>query len=350
MRILILGAGVVGVTTAWGLLEDGHEVTVVDRHPEAAGDQLRQCRPERPAMRFPGPPARARTRSVALSGRPAAALPLPPIRRSGAGRCAFLGNAPPARARQHPAIKHRLCAMSQQALQQVVAMTGVAYDGIAGRSPLSVSHARRSLIAASRHADPGRGRPADRGARPRAVSPSSIRRSPRPRAIAGALFCPRTRAAMPRLFSRSSPRTARERGADFATGPRSTAGYRRRPDRAGRTDRGDVAADVSSSHSAATARSRRASASGCRSIRSRAIRSPSRSTAPTTRRPGRGRRGQPVSPSAASAIGCALTSIAEFAGYDTCTGRRTSRMLGRARLFPTPPTTRARNTGRACAR
>ena len=31
MRVLVLGAGVVGVTTAFQLLKDGHEVTVIDR-------------------------------------------------------------------------------------------------------------------------------------------------------------------------------------------------------------------------------------------------------------------------------------------------------------------------------
>ena len=36
MRVVVLGAGVVGVTTAWQLLEDGHEVTVIDRQAEAA--------------------------------------------------------------------------------------------------------------------------------------------------------------------------------------------------------------------------------------------------------------------------------------------------------------------------
>src|SRR5258708_36664564 len=36
MRILVLGAGVVGVTAAWYLSQDGHEVTVLDRHPGAA--------------------------------------------------------------------------------------------------------------------------------------------------------------------------------------------------------------------------------------------------------------------------------------------------------------------------
>ncbi len=32
MRILVIGAGVVGITSAWYLVQDGHEVTVVDRH------------------------------------------------------------------------------------------------------------------------------------------------------------------------------------------------------------------------------------------------------------------------------------------------------------------------------
>ena len=36
MRILILGAGVVGVTSAWYLRQAGHEVTVVDRQPGPA--------------------------------------------------------------------------------------------------------------------------------------------------------------------------------------------------------------------------------------------------------------------------------------------------------------------------
>jgi D-amino-acid dehydrogenase len=36
MRVLVLGAGLVGVASAWYLSEDGHEVTVVDRQPGVA--------------------------------------------------------------------------------------------------------------------------------------------------------------------------------------------------------------------------------------------------------------------------------------------------------------------------
>ncbi|MEE8563724.1 MAG: FAD-dependent oxidoreductase, partial [Alphaproteobacteria bacterium] len=33
MKIVVLGAGVIGVTTAYHLLRDGHEVTLIDRQP-----------------------------------------------------------------------------------------------------------------------------------------------------------------------------------------------------------------------------------------------------------------------------------------------------------------------------
>ena len=36
MKIVVLGAGIIGISTAWHLLEQGHEVTVVDRQPDAA--------------------------------------------------------------------------------------------------------------------------------------------------------------------------------------------------------------------------------------------------------------------------------------------------------------------------
>lgn len=36
MHVIVLGAGIIGISTAWHLRRQGHEVTVVDRQPEAA--------------------------------------------------------------------------------------------------------------------------------------------------------------------------------------------------------------------------------------------------------------------------------------------------------------------------
>jgi D-amino-acid dehydrogenase len=36
MKVIVLGAGIIGISTAWHLLERGHEVTVVDRQSDAA--------------------------------------------------------------------------------------------------------------------------------------------------------------------------------------------------------------------------------------------------------------------------------------------------------------------------
>lgn len=36
MKVVVLGSGVIGVTTAWYLAQAGHEVTVIDRQPGAA--------------------------------------------------------------------------------------------------------------------------------------------------------------------------------------------------------------------------------------------------------------------------------------------------------------------------
>ena len=36
MKVVVLGAGLLGVAASWYLAEDNHEVTVIDRQPAAA--------------------------------------------------------------------------------------------------------------------------------------------------------------------------------------------------------------------------------------------------------------------------------------------------------------------------
>jgi aspartate oxidase len=38
MKVIVLGAGVVGTTAAWFLNKSGHEVTVIDRQPVAGNE------------------------------------------------------------------------------------------------------------------------------------------------------------------------------------------------------------------------------------------------------------------------------------------------------------------------
>ena len=40
MEVLILGGGVVGVTTAYQLLKDGHQVLVIDRYPRELEERV----------------------------------------------------------------------------------------------------------------------------------------------------------------------------------------------------------------------------------------------------------------------------------------------------------------------
>ena len=64
MKIVILGAGVIGVTSAWYLAKAGHEVTVIDRQPgpalETSFGNVAKSAPVMPALGQPpaSPPRR----------------------------------------------------------------------------------------------------------------------------------------------------------------------------------------------------------------------------------------------------------------------------------------------------
>lgn len=135
MRVAVLGAGVVGVTTAYELARDGFEVTVIDRLPEPASEtsfaNAGLIAPGH-AYTWSSPRApRILLRSLfddnqALVFRPS----LDPRLWSWSWK--FLRNCTAERARLNTTRKVRLCRYSQERLEGIVADTGVAYDGLGG--------------------------------------------------------------------------------------------------------------------------------------------------------------------------------------------------------------------------
>lgn len=135
MKVAVLGAGVIGVTTAYELARDGHEVTVVDRLPEpAAGTSFANAGLIAPghAYTWSSPRApRILLRSLYRKGEALRFKPgLDPALWSWSAR--FLRNCTADRARINTQRKVRLCMYSQAELHRIAAETGVDYFGRSG--------------------------------------------------------------------------------------------------------------------------------------------------------------------------------------------------------------------------
>ena len=246
MHVVVMGAGVVGVTTAWQLLEDGHEVTVIDRQPEAAcetsfanaglvavGHALPWANPRalRTLIRSlikPDQPLRFRFRADPAFWR---------------FSLAFLRQCTEAHARANARIKHRLCGYAQQVLQQVVAATGVEYDGDAGRHPVPAPHAGDARARHRQHAhsaDAGQPMEVVDRERAAAIDPAL---GPGKDKIAGAIYCPTDESG----DAANSPRARRgvRRARRALPVSHHDQGRRRGGDRVERvvTDRGEVRGD-----------------------------------------------------------------------------------------------------------
>jgi len=131
MRIVVLGGGVVGVTTAYQLQRDGHEVVVVERNPEVAsgasfgnagmiapGHSFVWSSPRAPVILMKSLVLRDQALRFRLSADP----------RLYAWTWGFLKECTAAKARRNTLLKHRLAAYSQTVLDKVVAEEAIDYD------------------------------------------------------------------------------------------------------------------------------------------------------------------------------------------------------------------------------
>ena len=247
MHVVVMGAGVVGVTTAWQLLQDGHEVTVIDRQPEAAcetsfanaghvavGHALAWANPRALQMLVKSlvgsdQPLRFRVHADPAYWR---------------WSLAFLRQCTAAQARHNTKIKHRLCGYSQQALHRVVADTGIEYDG----TRVGILYLYRTEATLERGvanlrilADAGQEMTVVDRDGVAAIDPAL---APTKDKIAGAIYCPTDESGDSAKFSRELAALCAERGATFAY--RTTIqGVEVAGDRVERvlTDRGEIRGD-----------------------------------------------------------------------------------------------------------
>ncbi len=131
MRIVVLGGGVVGVTTAYQLQRDGHEVVVIERNPEvASGASFGNAGMIAPGHSFVWSSPRAPiilAKSLALKDQ-ALRFRLSADLRLYAWTWGFLKECTAAKARCNTLLKHRLAAYSQTVLDRVVAEEAIDYD------------------------------------------------------------------------------------------------------------------------------------------------------------------------------------------------------------------------------
>lgn len=221
MKVVVLGAGVVGVTTAYQLLRDGHEVIVLDQAPGPAlfasyanaglvapGHAFAWASPAAPRLMFRS----LWRRDQAIRWRPALSL------RQWAWVGAFLKECNAESARHNTGIKARLCRYSQQQLAGMVEETGVAYDGRKGgliffyRSPKTFAQAvKKSEVLRHQGITVETLQSAEVVERDPGLAPCADQ-------IAGALFSPTDESGDAYLFTTALAQRCTELGATFRYG------------------------------------------------------------------------------------------------------------------------------------
>ncbi|CAO3429456.1 D-amino acid dehydrogenase [Azospirillum endophyticum] len=221
MKVIVMGGGVVGVTTAYCLLKDGHEVTVVERHDGAAdetsfanaglvapGHAYTWASPKAPKILLKS----LWRNDQALRFR----LRLDPALWSWSLK--FLGNCRTERVAVNTARKVRLSLYSQDMLHAVVDDTGVAFDGAKGgllylyRSPAAFDAGVAKMRILTDNGLPLEVVDRDRAA---AIDPALLPTKDR---IVGGIYAPSDESGDARLFTRNLADWCAERGVRFLYG------------------------------------------------------------------------------------------------------------------------------------
>jgi D-amino-acid dehydrogenase len=153
VKLLVLGAGVIGVTTAYELLKDGHEVVVIDRQDQAGketsfanasliacGHALSWASPQAPLIMLRSFFNSDQSIQMRLHADPA----------FWRWSLKFLSECTTNNERINTRNKHALCVYSQQQLQRVVAETGIDYHQI-NRGLMYLHRDQKSLDEAATH-------------------------------------------------------------------------------------------------------------------------------------------------------------------------------------------------------
>ena len=153
MRVIVLGGGVVGVTAAYQLQRDGHEVVVVERNLEiAAGASWGNAGMIAPGHSFVWSSPRAPiilAKSLLLKDQ-ALRFKLSADPRLYAWTWGFIKECTTAKARRNTLLKHRLAAYSQTVLDSVVAEEMIDYDR-SRRGILYLHRSQQALDAGVEH-------------------------------------------------------------------------------------------------------------------------------------------------------------------------------------------------------
>src|ERR1700690_3423039 len=221
MRIVVLGGGVVGVTTAYQLQKDGHDVVVLERNSEVAaeaswgnagmiapGHSFVWSSPKAPMILLKSLFLENQALRFKFSADP----------RLYSWSWLFLLECTPEKARRNTLLKHRLAAYSQTVLDQVVADESVEYN----RNQRGILYFHRDQQALDRGVDHMKLLESDgqiikvldrQGVI--ALEPSL---SAAASTIAGGIYCPTDETGESALFTRSLAAKIVGRGGEIQTG------------------------------------------------------------------------------------------------------------------------------------